>query len=155
MSSQGVQGGMVVTKLEGAKSMNEAIALAKAGDTENSAYTDQVTFKTDSKTDQKIFEEVTSKADKVNSGEDKYNVLTNNCTDAIERPIEEATGVSLPDDARPNKNFESAKGAKDDIQQSLDVSAGKSEIKKVGSGLDGYPSRYIAVPKEDEKVMKK
>lgn len=94
---------MSVTGLEGAKSMQDAIKLAK-GDTNNSPYTDQVTFKTDSKTDQKIFDSVIEKSNAVNSGSDKYNVFTNNCTDAIERPVEKATGVSLPNDMVPKNN---------------------------------------------------
>ncbi|MFD0767119.1 RHS repeat domain-containing protein, partial [Mucilaginibacter lutimaris] len=145
MSSTGVQGGYNVTALTGAKSMDEAVNLAKQ-DKGNSAYTDQVTFKTDSKTDQKIFDNVTEKANKVNSGEEKYNVVTNNCTDAIERPIEKATGVSLPDDPRPNVNFKEVKDNKGTIQTGLDLRSGKSTVKTIPSGLDGYPSRQIVVP---------
>ena len=120
MASEGVQGGMQVQELKGVDNMDDAISMAKT-DSNNSEYTDQVTFKTDAKTDQKIFDSVKEKATVVNNGEDKYNVLTNNCTDACERPIEDATGVSLPDGAEPNSNFQDLKEKKNLIQMELDV----------------------------------
>lgn len=129
MASEGVQGGMTVQELKGVKTMDDAVKMAKT-DTNNSPYTDQVTFKTDSKTDQKIFDEVNQKASDVNSGVDKYNVLSNNCTDAGERPIEDATGVSLPDGPTPNSNFEKVKDEKSLIQMELDVLAEKNRIRK-------------------------
>jgi len=145
MVSSGVQGGFNITPLAGAKSMGDAINMAKQ-DKGNSPYTDQVTFKTDSKTDQKIFDNVTQKADKVNSGEEKYKLLSNNCTDGIERPVEKATGVSLPTDPRPNVNFQEVKDNKSNIQTSLDLNSGKSVLKSIPSGLDGIPSKKIVVP---------
>ncbi len=150
MASNGVQGGMNVVELTGAKSMKDAIGMAKT-DTGNSPYTDQVTFKTDSKTDQKIFESVTEKQQNVNSGDDKYNLVSNNCTDAVERPIEKATGVSLPNDIEPNANFNEVKENKNSIQTSLDLSSGKSEVKSMTSGLDGYQAKKIVVPVENKK----
>ena len=150
MATSGVQGGMQVVELTGAKSMGEAINMAK-GDTNNSPYTDQVTFKTDSKTDQKIFNSVTEKADNVNSGQDKYNVVTNNCTDAVERPIEKATGVSLPDNVVPNTNFQNVKDNKTNIQTNLNLSSGNATVKSIPSGLDGYPAQKIIVPVPEKK----
>ncbi|HMK59133.1 MAG TPA: hypothetical protein VK462_08755 [Nitrososphaeraceae archaeon] len=147
MASGGVQGGMSLTELPGAKSMGDAVNMAK-GDTNNSPYTDQATFKTDSKTDQKIFESVSEKAENVNSGEDKYNVVTNNCTDATERPIEQATGVSLPNNPEPNSNFQNVKDNKGTIQASLDLSSGKSTVTSMTSGLDGYQPKQVVVPNE-------
>lgn len=145
MATTGVQGGMQVTPLTGATNMTDAINMAK-GDTNNSPYTEAVTFKTDSKTDQKIFDSVAEKANGVNSGADKYNVLTNDCTDAIERPIENATGVSLPDNPTPNTNFQNVKNAKGKIQTNLDLSSGQSTVKTISSGLDGYPAQKIVLP---------
>lgn len=149
MASQGVQGGMNVVPLEGAKNMKDAISMAKT-DTNNSPYNDQVTFKTDSKTDQKIFESVTQKAENVNSGDDKYNVVSNNCTDACERPIEQATGVPLPDNVEPNKNFQQVKANQSGIQLGLDVKSGKVEVKTMTSGLDGFEGKKIIVPASTE-----
>ena len=148
MATSGIQGGYQITPLPEAKSMNDAINIAKQ-DKGNSAYTDQVTFKTDSKTDQKIFDSATEKAGKVNSGEENYNVARNNCTDAIERPVESATGVSLPKDPRPNANFQQVKDSKNSIQTSLNLSSGKSVVKNTSSGLDNYPSKKIVVPAPD------
>jgi RHS repeat-associated protein len=130
MASQGVQGGMNMTKLEGAKTMSEAINLAKT-DTNNSAYTDQVTFKTDSSTDKAIFTATSEKADAVNSGTDKYNLLTNNCTDAVERPIEDATSVSLPDTATPNTNFSELKANQKSIQNNITTNENKIKNVKI------------------------
>ena len=128
MATSGIQGGMNMVKLEGAKSMSEAISLAKT-DTNNSAYTDQVTFKTDSNTDKAIFAATTEKAGAVNSGEDKYNLLTNNCTDAVERPIEAATSTKLPDTATPNANFAELKANKNSIQSN--ITANENKVKNV------------------------
>jgi hypothetical protein len=138
-------GGMNVTPLTGAKSMEQAVAMAK-GDKSNSTYTDQVTFKTDAKTDQKIFDATMEKADKVNSGEEKYNPITNNCADAAEKPITEATGVSLPNNVLPNANFKNLKAQQGIIQENLDVKSGAKVVKYVPSGLDNIPPKRIVVP---------
>jgi hypothetical protein len=119
---------MNMVKLEGVKSMSEAVNMAKT-DTNNSAYTDQVTFKTDSNTDKAIFAATSEKAEAVNSGADKYNLLTNNCTDAVERPIEAATSVKLPDTATPKTNFAELKANKTSIQN--DITANENKIKNV------------------------
>jgi RHS repeat-associated protein len=128
MATTGIQGGMNMVKLEGVKSMSEAVNMAKT-DTNNSAYTDQVTFKTDSNTDKAIFAATSEKAEAVNSGADKYNLLTNNCTDAVERPIEAATSVKLPDTATPKTNFAELKANKTSIQN--DITANENKIKNV------------------------
>jgi hypothetical protein len=150
MLTSGVQGGFDVQPLKGAKSMDEAVSMAKQ-DKGNSQYTDQVTFKTDSKTDQKIYENVTEKADKVNSGEEKYNAATNNCTDAIERPVEKAIGVSLPNNPEPNANFATLKSEKGIIQEGIGLHEGKLEIKTIPMKLDGLPPIKIVVPKDNPK----
>ena len=150
MATSGAQGGFNVLPLTGAKSMDEAVSMAKQ-DKNNSEYTDQVTFKTDSKTDQKIYENVTDKADKVNSGDEKYNVVTNNCTDAVERPIEKATGASLPGSPEPNKNFQTLKNEKGSIQKEINAHEGKLEIKTMPMKLDGIAPKKIIVPKEGKK----
>jgi hypothetical protein len=145
MASSGDKGAMTVAPLTGAKTMDEAVAMAKQ-DKGNSAYTDQVTFKTDAKTDQKIYEATTEKADKVNSGEEKYNPVTNNCADAAEKPITEATGVSLPNNVSPNTNFKNLKEQQGTIQENLDVKSGAKVVKYIPSGLDGIPPKRIVVP---------
>jgi RHS repeat-associated protein len=144
MSSTGAQGGYNITPLTGAKSMEEAISMAKQ-DKNNSEYTDQVTIKTDSKTDQKIFDNVNAEADKVNSGEKKYNLVTNNCTDAVERPIEKATGAKLPEDATPNANFQKVKENKSNIQLETDLNSGHAAVKTIPSNLDGVAPKQIIV----------
>ena len=147
MASSGVQGGMNIQPLKDAKSMNDAINIAKQ-DKNNSPYTDQVLFKTDSQTDQKIFENVYQQAEKINSGEIQYNVCTMNCTDAVERPIEKAIGVKLPENMVPNNNFENLKKNQGVIQDFINLKSGSFEIDYIPSGLDNYPAsgRPIIVP---------
>ena len=139
MISSGDQGGMNIQPLTGATNMQEAINLAKQ-DKDNSTYTDQVTFKTDSKTDQKIFDATTEKAGKINSGQEKYNPITNNCVHGVEKPITKATNVVLSTKFIPNKNFAEVKGKQGEIQSKL---SSPSEIKAVPqpSGLDNYPDK--------------
>jgi len=98
--------------------MKDAIKMAKQ-DTGNSPYTDALTFETNSKQDQIIYEKTLQKAKNVNSGNDKYNVLTNNCTDGCERPIEDALQISLPENPEPNSNFENLKDDKTNIQKEI------------------------------------
>ena len=118
MVSSGIQGGMNVIELSGATTMEEAINAAKQ-DSNNSEYTDYVTFETTSEQDQKIYDETIDKAEKVNSGEESYNLISNNCTDGCEDPIEKATHVSLPNEVSPNSNFDEIKENKDKIQKDL------------------------------------
>jgi len=118
MASSGVNGGMNVQELKGARTMKDAIKMAKQ-DTGNSPYTDALTFETNSKQDQIIYEKTLQKAKNVNSGNDKYNVLTNNCTDGCERPIEDALQISLPENPEPNSNFENLKDDKTNIQKEI------------------------------------
>ena len=154
MASGGVQGGMNMQPLTGAKSMTDAINMAKQ-DKNNSQYTDQVVFKTNSETDKKIFKEVSDTKDKVNSGEKPYNVVSNNCTDAVEKPITEATGVSLPDNPIPNNNFKSVKDNQNNIQTSIGLREGTSKVEFNPSGLDNVPTstRPRVVP-NDKKEQK-
>ena len=142
----GAKGQMTVQPLD-AKSMKEAVALAK-NDTMNSPYTDKVTFKTDSKTDQKIFNETGKKADMVNSGKENYNSLSNNCADGCENPITSATGIAMSDNIYPNTNFGEIKQNKDKIQGKLDKKRKRALAPTVTipSGLDGYPSKKLVLP---------
>jgi len=150
MVSSGTEGQMNVAPLTGAKSMADAVSMAK-GDTGNSPYTDQVTFKTTSEQDQKIFESTMEKATAVNSGEESYNPITNNCADACERPVENAVGVDLPNNVEPNSNFDAVKADQGNIQKALDVNSGKAEVKTLTSGLDGYQAPKVIVPKETKQ----
>ena len=148
MASDGVEGGMSVQLLEGAKTMEEAINVAKQ-DQNNSPYTDHVTFDTSSKTDEKIFGEVTKLAEQINSGEVKYNVLNMNCIDAIERPIENATGVEFPDGMKPNQNFQELKDEQKNIQTKIDIKTGDYKVIYIPSGLDNFPAQPIIIPPDD------
>jgi RHS repeat-associated protein len=149
MASNGVQGGMLVQSLSGATTMEEAIKKAKQNQ-DNSLYTDQVQFQTNSETDQKIFDNITGMADQINSGEVKYNVCSMNCTDAVERPIENATGAKFPDDMRPNKNFEKVKNKRGEIQTNINLSTGTRKVDYIPSGLDNVPTstRQVIVPND-------
>lgn len=102
MASSGTQGGMSLVPLD-AKNMKEAINLAKQ-DGSNSTYTDQVVLKTNSKTDNAIFKTATSEKDNINSGKEKYNVLTNNCADVVVKVVEKGTKVDLKEGSNPKPN---------------------------------------------------
>jgi hypothetical protein len=127
MSTNGVQGGMSLIPLN-TTNKNEAISLAKQ-DQNNSPYTDQVELKTSSKMDSEIFKSALEQQEQTNSGEKKYNVLTNNCVDAIQDPIANGTGVKLPNDLdpRPNKYFEKLKNKQENVQKKIDKEVQRQE----------------------------
>jgi RHS repeat-associated protein len=149
--ASGVQGGMSLVSLTGAKTMDDAVNMAKT-DKGNSTYTDEVRFETSSGTDQKIFNEMLKMTNNVNSGKVEYNLCSMNCTDAVEKPIEKATGADLPDNMIPNTNFENVKNSAPRIQAEIYVKQGTHEVKFVPSGLDNYPAstRPIIVPKDKQ-----
>ncbi len=130
MTSGGVQGGMALIPL-GTKDRAEALELAKQ-DKNNSAYTDQIELKTSSEMDAKIFTNAQEQQELTNSGELKYNLLTNNCVDAIQDPIEKGTGVKLPKDIdpRPNKYFEKLKSNQEKVQKKIDKEVQRQEKNK-------------------------
>jgi hypothetical protein len=97
---------------------NEAVNMAKS-DQNYDAYIDQATFKSDFKTDQKIYDAALSKKDAVNSGKEKYNFLTNNCTNGVEGNIKAATGAFLPSSSYPNTNFKELKNEQSTIKKNL------------------------------------
>jgi hypothetical protein len=145
----GVQGGMNLMALTGAKSMDEAVNMAKQ-DQGNSPYTDEVRFSTTSATDQKIFNETSKMTNDVNSGKVEYNLCSMNCTDAVEKPIAKATGADFPNNMVPNTNFENVKASAPGIQAQINVNQGTHEVKFLPSGLDNYPAstRPIIVPND-------
>ena len=130
--SSGTQGGMSLVPL-GTTDKDEALKLAKQ-DSDNSPYTDQLELKTSSEMDAKIFESAQDQQQKTNSGEKKYNAITNNCTDAVQDPIAKGTGVKLPKDIdpRPNKYFEKLKNNQEKVQKKIDkeVERQKEQNKK-------------------------
>jgi len=120
MATSGTQGGMDLKPLD-AKNMKEAIGLAKQ-DVLNSPYTDQVVLKTDSKTDNAIFKTATSEQEKINSGKEKYNVLSNNCADVVVKVVESGTKVDLKEGSspKPNTQFENIKENAKETQKEID-----------------------------------
>jgi len=120
MATSGTQGGMDLKPLD-AKNMKEAIGLAKQ-DVLNSPYTDQVVLKTDSKTDNAIFKTATSEQEKINSGKEKYNVLSNNCADVVVKVVESGTKVDLKEGSspKPNTQFEYIKENAKETQKEID-----------------------------------
>lgn len=130
MASGGTQGGMIVKSL-GTKDINEAVTLAKQDDG-NSPYTDQVQLNTSSDMDAAIYGNATAESDKVNSGEQKYNLLTGNCADIVKDPINKATNGALPAkvDPRPNKYFSKLKNNQANIQKKIDKQVKKQEAAK-------------------------
>ena len=149
--SSGTQGGMSLQPLD-AKNMNEAVSLAKQ-DQNNSPYTDQLQFNTSSSMDKAIFGSAQELQKSVNSGETKYNALTNNCADAVVKVFEKGTGVDLPTGAspKPNDKFASIKEGAGNVQDNLDVKSGKTVVVTIPSTMDNVPARTISVPKIDEQ----
>jgi RHS repeat-associated protein len=150
--ASGVQGGMTLMPLTGAKSMDDAVSMAKQ-DKGNSTYTDEVRFETTSATDQKIFNEMSKMTNDVNSGKVEYNVCSMNCTDTVEKPIAKATGAEFPDNMVPNTNFDNVKATAPGIQADININQGTHEVKFLPSGLDNYPAstRPIIVPKDNKQ----
>jgi hypothetical protein len=120
MVTSGTRGGMLLEPLD-AKNMKEAINMAKQ-DGSNSTYTDQVVLKTDSKTDNAIFKIATSEQEKINSGKEKYNALTNNCADVVVKVVESGTKVDLKEGSspKPNTQFENIKENTKETQKEID-----------------------------------
>ena len=115
----GTSGNMHYYPLKG-NNMADAVSEAKR-DENNSPYTDEIRFFTNAQTDAKIFETIKWETNDVQIGDTKYHMLRYNCTDAIERSIEEATGVSLPNTFLPNKNFQQLVDRKKQVQATLDA----------------------------------
>ncbi len=129
MASGGVQGGMMLVPLN-TTDVQEAINKAKQ-DINNSPYTDQVILKTSSEMDEKIFENAQKETGETNSGKKKYNLITNNCVDACQAPIEKGTGIKLPKDLdpRPNKYFSKLEKKLEKLQRKLDKEVKREEKK--------------------------
>jgi hypothetical protein len=131
-----------------AKNIDEAtIAAEKQGKLEGNTYTDNVEFGTSKETDQKIFFEVNTLANSINSGETEYNLFTMNCADAVVNPIEKATNVELSDKVKPNSSFREIKDNKDGIQNNLNnkedgkkLKSGKAHPETIPSGMDNIPT---------------
>jgi len=134
MISGGVQGGVLLKALN-TTDIEEAIKLTKQfvkQDVDSSPYTDHVIIKTSSKMDEKIFKKAKEYQEKTNSGKKKYHLLFNNCTDAIQEPIEEGTGIKMPKDfdPRPNQYFKKLKKKLDKYQKKIDRKIKKEEKKE-------------------------
>ena len=120
MATTGTRGGMYLEPLD-AKNMKEAIGLAKQ-DGSNSTYTDQVVLKTSSKMDNAIFKTAASEKESINSGKEKYNVLSNNCADVVVKVVENGTKVDLKEGSspKPNTQFENIKENAKETQKEID-----------------------------------
>jgi hypothetical protein len=120
MATSGTLGGMDLKPLD-AKNMKEAIGLAKQDGT-NSTYTDQVVLKTDSKMDNAVFQTATSEQEKINSGKEKYNLLTNNCADVVVNVVESGTNVDLSEGSnpKPNEQFKNIQENAKETQEEID-----------------------------------
>jgi hypothetical protein len=149
--SSGTQGGMSLQPLD-AKNMTEAVSLAKQ-DQNNSPYTDQLQFNTSSSMDKAIFGNAQELQKSINSGETKYNALTNNCADAVVKTVEKGTGVDLPTGASPTPNdkFAKIKENASTIQTNIDLKTGKAEVVTVPSTMDNIPAKQVLVKKLDNQ----
>ena len=129
ISNCNVKGGMIILDLhDAANSMTTAIEISKTVDTTNSTYTDAVTFVTTSEIDGIIFDNAIEKQQNLESGEEKYRTLTNNCADIVEDIIEKGTGINLSTglSPSPNHNFKEITDKKEKIQS--DINNKKSDV---------------------------
>ena len=149
--TSGAQGGMELRDL-GTKDINVAIGLAKQ-DKGNRPYTDQLQLKTSSSMDKAIYGSAQELKKSIESGETKYNALTNNCADAVVKTVEKGAGVDLPTGAspKPNEKFASIKEGAKNVQDNLDIKSGKAEIVTVPSTMDNMPSKIVLIKKLDEQ----
>jgi RHS repeat-associated protein len=141
MMTSGIQGGVALESL-GTTDASTAIRLAKQ-DKSNKPYTSQVRIKTSKEMDEEIYDKAKEVANSTNMGEDKYNLLFNNCVDACQDVIQEAIDLPLDIDPRPNKYFEKLENKLDKIQRSVDKDI-KREIDK-----------QIKVAEKQQKVLDK
>jgi RHS repeat-associated protein len=149
--SSGAQGGMVLQPLD-AKDMNEAVSLAKQ-DQNNSEYTDQLRLNTSSSMDKAIFGSAQELQESINSGETKYNALTNNCADAVVKVVEKGTGVDLPTGTspKPNAKFASIKEGVKNVQYNLSIKTKTARVVTVSSTMDNVPTKTDLIKKLDEQ----
>lgn len=149
--TSGAQGGMLLKDL-GTKDINEAVGIAKQ-DKDNSPYTDQLQLNTSSSMDKAIFGSAQELKKSFDSGDTKYNALTNNCADAIVKTVEKGTGVDLPTglSPKPNDKFASIKEGAKYLQNNLNIKTGKAEVVTVPSTMDNTPAKTILIKKPDEQ----
>lgn len=149
--SSGAQGGMVLQPLD-AKDMNEAVSLAKQ-DQNNSEYTDQLRLNTSSSMDKAIFGSAQELQESINSGETKYNALTNNCADAVVKVVEKGTGVDFPTGTspKPNAKFASIKEGVKNVQYNLSIKTKTARVVTVPSTMDNVPTKTDLIKKLDEQ----
>jgi hypothetical protein len=149
MVTSGSQGGMTLQPLD-AKNMDEAVSLAKQ-DQNNSQYTDQLQFSTTSSMDNSIFSTAQNLQNNINSGDVKYNALTNNCGDAVVNVVEKGTGVKLNAgiDPKPNDKFDNIKKNAGQTQDNLDIKAGKASLITIPSTMDNMPPKQVLIKKID------
>jgi hypothetical protein len=149
--TSGARGGMALEPL-GTKDLNEAVSLAKQ-DKNNSPYTDQLQLNTSSSMDKAIFGSAQELKKSFDSGDTKYNALTNNCADAVEKTVEKGTGVNLPTglSPKPNDKFASLKGKINEVQTKIDLKTGNAKFVTVPSTMDNTPAKNILIKKLDEQ----
>ena len=78
---------------------------------DNSEYTDYVTINTTTEQDEKIIQNALIKQEKIRSGREQYNPITNNCAQTIIECIENGTGIDIKDGITPcpNDKFDNIK----------------------------------------------
>ncbi|MCG8474965.1 MAG: hypothetical protein MI784_05760, partial [Cytophagales bacterium] len=88
----------------------EALEMAKSGELGYS-YDDNYMVNTSTEEDGQVSEGAKEVAKEYNSKKSKYNVYTNNCTDACQEAIQRKTNIIMPLDVdpRPNSYFNKLK----------------------------------------------
>ena len=91
--------------------VKEAFSQINYVDMDNSEYTDYVTINTTTEQDEKIIQNALIKQEKIRSGREQYNPITNNCAQTIIECIENGTGIDIKDGITPcpNDKFDNIK----------------------------------------------
>ena len=152
MISNSVNGGMKIVELEGVTSMKDAIkATNEIRITENgikTIYTENLIYNTNSNSDKLLYAEINKTQSSVNDGEQVYNPLTNNCSDAILDAVQkvfEAAPTRPNYKIRPNVVFENLETRHSELQQIIWYQEGSVEIIIPTQPLDNYIPEIIPV----------
>jgi RHS repeat-associated protein len=155
------EGGYSITPLN-TTDIEVAVEMAK-GDVNNSPYTETLQLKTRKSQDKQIYKNTLKLENDFNTtGKEKYQLILNNCVDAVQKTIQRKTKINLPldTDPRPNKYFEKLKGFVQKSNEKYDKTGGgmarnlSMELKPATFNLNTQPingtPELNAIPKINE-----
>lgn len=103
--------------------------------------------------DKQIFSAAGELKEKINSGDEKYSALFNNCADAVKTVFEKGTGVDLPtgNSPLPNDKFETIKENATQVQDNIGIKTGEVKLITIPSTMDNIPAQKLIIRKPNEK----